>query len=171
MTKERKATDTAVMIVSMHGEPDYAGKVGRILYTDDAGHIHGTWGGCALIPGEDVYVEKNLLKELRSAVGEIRTRAEIWSADMVEDFSRAEEDEDLLISWAEEMESASAFLREMLDIQRRIEEGTSFDEVVEGLETPLLQTLNDEFDSLRSHGEWIHGLILSEIGRIARKRH
>ena len=31
----------------------------RILYTvthiDDAGQIHGTWGGCALIPGVDEY--------------------------------------------------------------------------------------------------------------------
>lgn len=171
MTKERKATDTAVMIVSMHGEPDYAGKVGRVLYTDDAGHVHGTWGGCALIPGEDVYVERNLFEELKSMVGETRAKAEAWTEDLVRTFDGTE-DEDLLISWAEEMESAGAFLREMLCIQKATEEATSFNEALEGLKTPLLKTLNDEIDSLRMSDEkWIQSLILSEIGRIARERH
>ena len=42
-------------ILIMHGEPQYTGKEGTIEYIDDAGQIHGTWGGCALIPGEDVW--------------------------------------------------------------------------------------------------------------------
>ena len=44
-----------VRIIIMQDEPQYTGKVGTVEYIDDAGQIHGTWGGCALIPGEDVW--------------------------------------------------------------------------------------------------------------------
>lgn len=37
----------------MDGEPSYSEKVGIVKYIDDIGQIHGTWGGCALIPGVD----------------------------------------------------------------------------------------------------------------------
>ena len=40
-------------IVIMQGEPEYTGKEGIVEHIDDAGQIHGTWGGCALIPDED----------------------------------------------------------------------------------------------------------------------
>ena len=40
-------------IDNMKGEPQYSGKEGTVSMIDDAGQIHGTWGGCALIPGED----------------------------------------------------------------------------------------------------------------------
>lgn len=43
-------------IISMKGEPQYDGKKGVIEFIDDAGQIHGTWGGCAVIPGEDSFV-------------------------------------------------------------------------------------------------------------------
>jgi hypothetical protein len=39
----------------MKGEPCYTGKVGKVLFIDGIGQIHGTWGGCALIPLEDEY--------------------------------------------------------------------------------------------------------------------
>lgn len=42
-------------VISMDGEPQYAGKEGVVTHIDDMGQIHGTWGGCALIPGEDSY--------------------------------------------------------------------------------------------------------------------
>ena len=42
-------------IIEMGGEPQYTGKEGTVEYIDDAGQIHGTWGGCALIPEEDVW--------------------------------------------------------------------------------------------------------------------
>ena len=42
-------------IYSMKGEPQYNNKVGIVKHIDDAGQIHGTWGGCALIPGEDKF--------------------------------------------------------------------------------------------------------------------
>ena len=40
----------------MKDEPQYSGREGVVKYIDDAGQIHGTWGGCALIPGIDKYV-------------------------------------------------------------------------------------------------------------------
>ena len=44
-----------IKIIEMVGEPQYTGKEGIIEFIDDAGQLHGTWGGCALIPGEDVF--------------------------------------------------------------------------------------------------------------------
>ena len=44
-----------IRIIYMDGEPQYRGKVGTVTLIDDAGQVHGTWGGCALIPGEDVW--------------------------------------------------------------------------------------------------------------------
>ncbi len=42
-----------IRINYMVGEPQYSGKIGVVKYIDDAGQIHGTWGGCALIDGDD----------------------------------------------------------------------------------------------------------------------
>ena len=42
-----------IRIIDMAGEPQYAGKEGEILRIDSMGQLHGTWGGCAVIPGED----------------------------------------------------------------------------------------------------------------------
>ena len=44
-----------IRIIEMSGEPQYTGREGTVEYIDDAGQIHGTWGGCALIPDEDVW--------------------------------------------------------------------------------------------------------------------
>ena len=44
-----------VLIVAMDGEPEYSGKSGIVKHIDDAGQIHGTWGGCAIIPTQDLY--------------------------------------------------------------------------------------------------------------------
>ena len=44
-----------IRIINMEGEPQYTGKEGTVEYIDDAGQIHGTWGGCALIPDEDEF--------------------------------------------------------------------------------------------------------------------
>lgn len=42
-----------IRIDEMAGEPQYAGKVGKVEFVDDAGQMHGTWGGCAVVPGSD----------------------------------------------------------------------------------------------------------------------
>ena len=39
----------------MDGEPKYEGREGVVKYIDDLGQLHGTWGGCALIPGTDQF--------------------------------------------------------------------------------------------------------------------
>ncbi len=44
-----------IRILYMDGEPQYDGRKGTVTHIDDAGQIHGTWGGCALIPGVDEY--------------------------------------------------------------------------------------------------------------------
>lgn len=44
-----------IRIIYMDGEPQYSGKTGIVEAIDDAGQIHGSWGGCALIPGVDEY--------------------------------------------------------------------------------------------------------------------
>lgn len=49
-----KVGDT-IEIIEMNDEPRYTGRVGVITHIDDIGQLHGTWGGCALIPNEDEF--------------------------------------------------------------------------------------------------------------------
>lgn len=44
-----------IKIIDMHDEPQYQGKTGTITHIDDAGQLHGTWGGCAIIPEADEF--------------------------------------------------------------------------------------------------------------------
>lgn len=44
-----------IKIISMDGEPQYTGRKGFVTRIDDAGQIHGTWGGCALIEDCDSF--------------------------------------------------------------------------------------------------------------------
>jgi hypothetical protein len=59
MVKEEASPEfkvgSTVKIISMAGEPEYTNKVGKITMIDDAGQLHGTWGGLALIPGDDKF--------------------------------------------------------------------------------------------------------------------
>jgi len=48
-------TGKTIKIINMEGEPQYSGRRGVITRIDDSGQLHGTWGGCAVIPGTDVY--------------------------------------------------------------------------------------------------------------------
>ena len=41
----------------MEGEQHYSGKRGIVKSVDSVGQLHGTWGGCALIPGIDSWKE------------------------------------------------------------------------------------------------------------------
>lgn len=45
-----------IIIIDIKNEQDYVGKYGTIVHIDDIGQLHGTWGGCALIPGVDVFL-------------------------------------------------------------------------------------------------------------------
>ena len=53
-----KVGDT-IRIIDMSGEPHYSGRVGVVTHIDSMGQLHGTWGGLAVIPGEDVYVKES----------------------------------------------------------------------------------------------------------------
>lgn len=44
-----------IKIISMFGEPKYNNRVGVVKWIDDIGQLHGTWGGCAIIPEVDIY--------------------------------------------------------------------------------------------------------------------
>ena len=44
-----------IIIINMKDEPNYSGKTGMVNHIADAGQIHGTWGGCALIPSIDKF--------------------------------------------------------------------------------------------------------------------
>lgn len=46
---------TKIRIINMNGEPQYTGREGVITHIDDLGQLHGTWGGCAIIPGVDSF--------------------------------------------------------------------------------------------------------------------
>lgn len=39
----------------MQGEPRYTDKEGVVEYVDDAGQLHGTWGGLAVCPEVDEF--------------------------------------------------------------------------------------------------------------------
>ena len=43
-----KIGDT-IRIITMINEPHYSNREGVVTHIDDAGQIHGTWGGCAII--------------------------------------------------------------------------------------------------------------------------
>lgn len=44
-----------IKIINMINEPMYSGKEGIVTSIDDAEQIHGTWGGCALVPDFDTF--------------------------------------------------------------------------------------------------------------------
>ena len=50
-----KINDT-IKIIKMEGEPQYTNREGVVTHIDDAGQIHGTWGGGALIPEVDDFI-------------------------------------------------------------------------------------------------------------------
>ena len=55
-----------IKIVKMEGEPQYTNRECVVTHIYDAGQIHGTWGGCAVIPKVDTYIKlkSNIKAEL-----------------------------------------------------------------------------------------------------------
>ena len=54
MSKEVKVGDK-ILIQAMQDEPRYENTSGVVTHIDDIGQIHGTWGGCALLPDIDEF--------------------------------------------------------------------------------------------------------------------
>lgn len=44
-----------IRIIKMEDVPEYSNRTGKVVYIDDAKQLHGTWGGCAIIPEEDKF--------------------------------------------------------------------------------------------------------------------
>ena len=44
-----------IEIINMEGEPPYTGSRGFVREIDSLGQLHGTWGGCSLIPEKDLW--------------------------------------------------------------------------------------------------------------------
>ena len=44
-----------IQIIEMLGEPNYSGKSGIVDHIDSVGQLHGSWGGLAVIPSEDIF--------------------------------------------------------------------------------------------------------------------
>ena len=50
---EERYLNKTIRIDYMDGEPNYAGRTGVVRSVDDAGQLHGTWGGLAVDPKAD----------------------------------------------------------------------------------------------------------------------
>ena len=59
---------TYIKVLKMKDEPDNKGKIAKVVLIDDANQIHGTWGGCALIPEVDSFIA---LPEVRTPLFEM----------------------------------------------------------------------------------------------------
>ena len=55
-TMENVKIGDTIKIIKMEGEPQNTDREGVVTHIDDAGQIHGTWGGCAVIPEVDTYI-------------------------------------------------------------------------------------------------------------------
>ena len=53
---EQKYLGKTIMIISMMGEPHYSNRTGVVRLVDDAGQLHGSWGGLAIQVENDKFV-------------------------------------------------------------------------------------------------------------------
>lgn len=53
---EAKYLGKTIKIIDMSGEARYNGRTGVVERVDDIGQLHGSWGGLAVIPGEDRFI-------------------------------------------------------------------------------------------------------------------
>ena len=51
-----------IKIINMVNELQYSNREGVVTHIDDVGQIHGTWGGCAIIPEVDEFIILNAAK-------------------------------------------------------------------------------------------------------------
>lgn len=53
---EKIYLNKTIIIERMIGEPHYSGRTGVVTFVDDAGQLHGTWGGCALTADDSFHI-------------------------------------------------------------------------------------------------------------------
>ena len=61
-----------ITITKMEGEPRYTGKSGVVTHIDDLGQLHGTWGGCAIIPNVDEFEVKEAVVSYSIVTKDVR---------------------------------------------------------------------------------------------------
>ena len=81
---------TKIHIHWMEGEPHYVGKEGVVEFVDDAGQIHGTWGGCALLAETDKFTVLERPKEKAFRATNIQ-----WDVDEQEDLEELPDSMDI----------------------------------------------------------------------------
>lgn len=90
-----------IKIIKMEGEPQYKGKTGTVELIDGIGQIHGSWGGCALIPGIDEFEVIGIDKSINE---ELFTREEQKEFNMDEEgYSLDSHDQYVRCGWCEEI--------------------------------------------------------------------
>lgn len=55
ITRQAKVGDK-IRIIEMVDEPNYNGREGVVEHIDSIGQLHGTWGGCGILPDIDTYI-------------------------------------------------------------------------------------------------------------------
>lgn len=55
MSNKKANIGDTIKITKMEGEPQYDNATGVVTHIDDIGQLHGTWGGCAIIPEIDLF--------------------------------------------------------------------------------------------------------------------
>lgn len=88
--KEQYPAGTKIRIERMEGEPHYTGKQGVVEFIDDAGQIHGTWGGCALLAETDKFTVLEKPKETLYRATNIQ-----WDVDEEEDLEELPDSMDI----------------------------------------------------------------------------
>ena len=53
---EKVHIEDTIKIIKMDGEPQYTKREGVVTHINDVDQIHGTWGGCAIIPEVDEFI-------------------------------------------------------------------------------------------------------------------
>ena len=108
--------DTIEIISMSDPYVDYAGKKGKVEHIDDLGQIHGSWGGCALIPGVDkfkIIANENLIEMMVDRYEYFKNKIKETAKDLVE---TTQKQLDLSNSKAEDYAILSVFWSKLLDI-------------------------------------------------------
>jgi len=82
--REAKIGDR-IKILFMKEEHQYSGKEGEVTIIDDIGQIHGTWGGCAIIPEVDNFIIINDDMDLTSHITNLFEEFTAYAKNKIQD--------------------------------------------------------------------------------------
>ena len=164
-----------VFIREMKGEPQYTGKTGTVTFVDDAGQIHGTWGGCALTVDDDYdFIDDDADQDALPAPYETYRETEVFGVaanmSLAETlrFYRSQNHVDIVIlEWISAIDDAEAW-----DIGDAESEPERFFELIMTLES-MYQAygsgghngLHDRHDFAYAASECLNGGSLSDLAK------